>query len=274
MPRITVVVVPDGPPPGPGLLRDGVQVVVAAAAGARGRNLGLDAARAPIVLFAGPGCRVDEATVDAHLRRWEAAGDDVAAVVSPAGLSVRRGVLESLGGFDESPSLAPGGDEVDLCLRIRRRRRQVVELDGPPATGVPGGVATAWRQGRVAHRLAVRHPWLPRPHPPGPVVAGLGLLLACVLAALRWRLPAALALPPLALAAALAAVGGRPLSSRLLAAAHELGYLFEGLGRRDLRALWARPAPPVAALPGAVGGWVALAAAISLALVGLALLSR
>jgi hypothetical protein len=274
MPRITVVALPDGPPPGPGLHRDEVQVVAVAAAGAGGRNLGLEAARAPIVLYGAPGRRVDEATVDAHLRRWEGAGDDVGAVVSPAGLSVRRDVLEALGGFDESPSLAPGGDEVDLCLRIRRRRRRVVELDGPPATGVPGGAATAWRQGRVAHRLAVRHPWLPRPCPPGPVVAGLGLLLACLLAAVRWRLPAALALPPLALAAAVAPVPGRPPWSRLLAAAHELGYLFEGLGRRDLRAIWARPAPAVAALPGAVGGWVALAAALSLALAGLALLSR
>jgi hypothetical protein len=273
-PRLTVVALPDGPPPSPGLHGDEVEVVAVAAAGASGRNLALAAARAPAVLYAAPGCRLDGATVAAHLRGWEDADADLGAVVSPAGLSVRRDLLESLGGFDESPSLAPGGDEVDLCLRMRRRRRRVVELDGPAASGVPTGLAGAWRQGRVAHRLAARHPWLPRAHPPGPATAGLGLLAACVLVAVRWRLPAALALPPLTLVAALAPVPGRPSWSRLLAAAGDLGYLFEGLRRRDLRALWTRPVPPAAALSGAVGDWVALAAALSLALAGLAWLSR
>jgi hypothetical protein len=279
------------------------------------RNVGLREARTPFVLFVSADRGAGRAIVDDHVRLWEAAGEELGAVVSPAlldgtagcaaelvpeppwlaagDLSVRRDLLELLGGFDESPAFGPGGDEADVCVRLHRRRRRIGVCPSGAARAAgrtPGfgrGLARAWRMGRVAYRLTRRHPWLARIEPPGFAGSYLALLTVCALAALRWRTPLPLALWAgsavvcLVLASLARSRGWRPLPAavrgRLLAASYEMAHLLEGLRWGDPRALGTRvglPATPVGErLPGAARDWIVLAAAVSLTLLALAALS-
>ena len=70
-------------------------------------------------------------------------------------LSVRRDLV------DLAADVGEDGWDADLCMRLRRRRLRI-EV-GPPA---PGARCRAWRLGATVHRVAARHPWLPRTCPP------------------------------------------------------------------------------------------------------------
>jgi len=252
-----------------------MDVAVVVASGAAERNTGWRAAAAPVVLFVDrpPGAPL----VEAHRACWDGAPGDLGAAVSPVAgaagvapeplwaagaVSVRRDLLEELGGFDERP-----GDVPDLLLRLRRRRRRVEAL------AAVAGRWPAWRLGVTMHRVAARHPWLVRTSPPGLATCWLGLVLVCSAAGVRWRLPAAAVV--LALAAAASALR-RP--GALRAVPCELGWLLEGARRGDVRAVWLRVPPATAELPARLGtaarDWTALAAVLSLAVLALAALAR
>jgi hypothetical protein len=259
-----------------------MDVAVVVASGAGERNAGWRAAPAPVVLF------VDRpagaALVEAHRACWAGAAADLGAAVSPvaaaAGLapeplwaagavSVRRDLLEGLGGFDERPGprLGRHGEVADLLLRLRRRRRRIEALS-PVA-----GRWSAWWLGVTLHRVAARHTWLVRTSPPGLATGWLGLGLVCAAAGLRWRLPAAAAVWVLAVVASALLRRGA-----LRAVPCDLGWLLEGARRGDVRAVWRRVPPAAADLPvrldAAGRDWTALAAVLSLAVLALAALGR
>jgi hypothetical protein len=277
------------------------------------RNAGLRAARAPVVLFVAADGRVGDGFVEAHHRRWARGSAGLGAVAGPVvfggsraqvvlgvdwsavdNLSVSRRLAARVGGFDESATFAPGGDDVDLCLRLGQAGCRVEECLAAVVRR-PGGwrsvgaaIARSWRWGRLTYRLGARRPTLAGRHGPQLVPCSLGLLGLCLLAAMCWRQPAALAVwaasaPAFALLASLpGSYDTRSFASlvagRALAAVYELGHLAEGTRRGDAGVLWSQVMPHVSARPGhrarQARDWVVVAAVAGVTLLALSGFSR
>jgi hypothetical protein len=299
----------------------------ASAAGRRGA--GLRAAMAPVVLFVAADGRVGDGFVEAHHRCWERGHAGLGAVAGPVqfagsraleaaagagllvgfrparvvpgldwsagdNLSVHRDLAVRLGGFPEDAAFVEGGDDVELCLRLRQAGCRVEECGAAVLRrqgdwrSVGATVARSWRWGRLSDRLAARHPGLAGRHGPGFVPCSIGLLGLCLLAAVLWRQPGALALWA-ASALSFVLLGSLPASrdpwsltgrmaGRALAAVHELARLVEGLRRGDARVLWTRAVPEASTRPGhrasQARDWVVLAAVAGATLLALAGVSR
>lgn len=172
-----------------------------------------------------------------------------------ANLSFRRAALDHAGVFDTTLPFRLGGDDVDLCLRVRAQ--------GLPLFAVPDAVVfhdramwngwrailrRAFRWGRVEYHLCQRHPRLRRLAFPRFWVVLILMLLVGALKALltfdmRWLwLPAIWSGLSLSLFAVLDIVTERinptQMVSRVLAAVpeltYQLGLCYEAIRRRDM----------------------------------------
>jgi glycosyltransferase involved in cell wall biosynthesis len=264
---------------------------------ARKRNFGVENASYPIILFTDSDCELSLAAIPEHMK-LASTGPEIGAMLGvveftgpvnwiwhvvertglvgaysfarrmsyapwgiTANLSVKRAVLQKIGGFDESFLKAPGGEDVDLGLRINDAGYKIscnpdALIFHTRATWNTLGrmLRRAFAYGRAHYHVIIKH--LTRTGYEYPRFASVLfliflLLLIRALITFRWQPLAGCVLFPFAvllcqafLVLRLERLGVQELPREVLAhvldLTFECGLIFESLRRLDLRGFWVK----------------------------------
>ena len=264
---------------------------------ARKRNFGVENASYPIILFTDSDCELSPAAIHEHLK-LESTGPEIGAMLGlveftgpvnwiwhvvertglvgaysfarrmpyapwgiTANLSVKRTVFQKIGGFDESFLKAPGGEDVDLGLRINDAGYKIVS--NPDAlifhtrdtwNTARKMLRRAFAYGRAHYHVIIKH--LNRTGYEYPRFASVFFLISLLLIVraaitLQWQSLAGCIIFPLAvlLGQAIFVLRSerlgvkelpREIAAHILDLVFECGLIFESLLHLDMRGFWTK----------------------------------